>query len=219
MAAWLRACLQSTLKIVNSVIGLVGMAMILYSLWMIRAWFRQWSGLSPDGVSASSPPWFIYSFLGLGIFLCVITCSGHIAAETVNGHCLSCYTAVISLLLILEAAITADIFVNRNWEEDFPRDPTGRFEEFKDFVQSNSEMCKWIGILVVVAQALSIFLAMVLRALGPDHGEYYDSDDDSVPARLPLLRNQAQNNPCMPDPAILLKNDSWNVRIHDKVGR
>ena len=33
---------------------------------------------------------FIYTFLGLGISLCLITCSGHIAAETANGHCLSC---------------------------------------------------------------------------------------------------------------------------------
>ncbi|XP_020676530.1 tetraspanin-19-like [Dendrobium catenatum] len=89
MAEWARACFQSTLKIVNSVIGLVGMAMILYSLWMVRAWFREMSELSP-GFSGSNPPWFIFTFLGLGIFLCVITCSGHIAAETINGHCLSC---------------------------------------------------------------------------------------------------------------------------------
>lgn len=53
MAEWERACFQSTLKIVNSVIGLVGMSMILYSLWMIRGWFRE---MSP-GSSGSSPPW------------------------------------------------------------------------------------------------------------------------------------------------------------------
>ena len=33
---------------------------------------------------------FIYTFFGLGIFLCLLTYSGHIAAETANGHCLSC---------------------------------------------------------------------------------------------------------------------------------
>ncbi|KAH0456349.1 hypothetical protein IEQ34_014256 [Dendrobium chrysotoxum] len=89
MAEWTRACFQSTLKIVNSVSGLVGMSMILYSLWMVRAWFQEMSELSP-GFSGSHPPWFIFTFLGLGIFLCVVTCSGHIAAETINGHCLSC---------------------------------------------------------------------------------------------------------------------------------
>ncbi|KAG1359560.1 Tetraspanin-19 [Cocos nucifera] len=184
MGRMLRSFLQSVLKLVNSVIGMAGMGMILYSLWMMRVWYKQSGGL------ASSPPWFVYTFLGLGIFLCLITCSGHIAAETASGHCLSCYMIFVFLLVMLEAAVTADIFLNQNWEEDFPEDPTGKFDELKDFVRSNFEMCKWIGLLVVAAQALSIFLAMVLRALGPDHGSYYDSDDDIVPARLPLLRNQ-----------------------------
>ena len=31
---------------------------------------------------------FIYSFLVIGVTLCVVTCSGHIAAETANGCCL-----------------------------------------------------------------------------------------------------------------------------------
>ncbi|XP_020571606.1 tetraspanin-19 isoform X2 [Phalaenopsis equestris] len=216
MAEWVRACVQPTLKIVNSVIGLVGMSMILYSLWMIRGWFRERSELSP-GFSGSSTPWFIFSFLGLGIFLCAITCSGHIAAETINGHCLSCYTAFVFLLLLLEAAITTDIFLNRHWEADFPRDPTGRLDELKDFVQSNFELCKLISILVVVAQALSIFLSMVLRSLGSDHDYYYDSDDDSVPARLSLLRKDAPNTHHIANATLFFKNHPWIVRIHDKV--
>ncbi|KAJ8642810.1 hypothetical protein MRB53_004558 [Persea americana] len=62
----------------------------------------------------------------------------------------------VFLVVLLEAAVTADVFLNRNWEEDFPEDPTGRFEEFKKFVRSNFEMCKWIGSLIVAAQALSL---------------------------------------------------------------
>ncbi|XP_020696843.2 tetraspanin-19-like [Dendrobium catenatum] len=130
---------------------------------------------------------------------------------------ISQYTAFVFLLLVLEAAITADIFLNRNWEEDFPPDPTGRLHELKDFVRSNFELCKLISMLVVVAQALSIFLAMVLRALGPDHVYYYDSDDDSVPARLPLLRNETQNTSYVANTGLFLKNHPWFVRIHDKI--
>ena len=45
-----------------------------------------------------------------------------------------------------------------------------------------------------VFQVLLIILGMVLRTLGPDRETDYDSDDDTtVPARLPLLRNQAQH--------------------------
>ncbi|KAJ3692945.1 hypothetical protein LUZ60_012040 [Juncus effusus] len=212
MGRVMRSCLQSVLKLVNSVIGLAGMGMILYSLWMIRVWFKQIGGFD------SSPPWFIYTFLGLGIFFCFVTCSGHVAAETINSHCLSCYMIIVFLLVILEAAITADVFFNKNWEEDFPMDTTGKFNEFKNFVRSNADMCKWIALSVVSVQAFSIVLAMILRALGPDTDNYYDSDDDYVSARLPLLRNQSQINSypnSVENPN--LKNDSWNIRIHDKV--
>lgn len=35
-----RSCVQTGLKAVNSVLGLAGMAVILYALWMLRAWYR-----------------------------------------------------------------------------------------------------------------------------------------------------------------------------------
>uniref|UniRef100_A0A0E0H7J8 Uncharacterized protein n=1 Tax=Oryza nivara TaxID=4536 RepID=A0A0E0H7J8_ORYNI len=158
-----RSCVQTGLKAVNSVLGLAGMAVILYALWMLRAWYRDVADLH----YRLPVPWFIYTFIGLGVFMCLLTCSG---------------------------AITTDVFLNSNWEEDFPDDPSGKFEEFKDFIRSNFEICEWIGLSVVAAQVLSIVLGMVLRALGPDRESDYDSDDDpSVPARLPLLRNQLTN--------------------------
>ncbi|XP_039128403.1 tetraspanin-19 [Dioscorea cayenensis subsp. rotundata] len=218
MASWVRSCLQSTLKLVNSVIGMAGMAMILYALWMIRVWCKEMNGQWGRALG-STPPWFIYTFFGLGISLCLITCSGHIAAETANGHCLSCYMVFVFLLIILEGAIATDIFLNRNWEQDFPEDRTGRFNEFKHFVRSNFEICKWVGLIVVASQAVSIFLAMILRALGPDRGSFYDSDDDYTPARLPLLRNHVQHNPSTVSPHPPLNSDSWNVGIHEKINR
>ncbi|KAF8413899.1 hypothetical protein HHK36_001895 [Tetracentron sinense] len=252
MARIVRICLQSFLKLLNSIIGLTGMAMILYALWMIRVWLKNMDG-SPFGDSNSHVPWFIYAFLGLGITLCMITCSGHIAAETANGHCLSCkfqeirihprfhqtlfeyhteyirntvdlkssqYMVFVFLLLLLEAAVTADVFLNSDWEEDFPEDPTGRFDEFKDFVKSNFETCKWIGLLIISAQGLSILLAMVLRALGTGREIYYDSDDDYAPARLLLLKHPVQPPPyVVGDPQYAPKNDAWNIRIHEKVMR
>ncbi|KAF8780069.1 hypothetical protein HU200_001721 [Digitaria exilis] len=207
-----RSCVQTALKAVNSVVELAGMAVILYALWMLRAWYREVAHLD----QRLPVPWFIYTFLGLGIFLCLLTCSGHIAAETANGHCLSCYMIVVFVLIILEGAITVDVFLNTNWEEDFPPDPSGNFNEFKDFVRSNFEICEWIGLSVVAAQVLSIILGMVLRTLGPDLETDYDSDDDAVvPARLPLLRNQSQHGYAEPNTS--RRSDSWKLRILDKV--
>lgn len=120
----------------------------------------------------------------------------------------------IFLLVILEGAITTDVFLNSNWEEDFPDDPSGKFEEFKDFVRSNFEICEWVGLSVVAAQVLSIILAMVLRALGPDRESDYDSDDDTtVPARLPLLRNQAQHAPSYVEPNLPRRSDLWSANF------
>ncbi|XP_077223824.1 tetraspanin-19-like [Tasmannia lanceolata] len=211
MGRIIRSCLQSLLKLVDLGIGMVGIAMILYSSWMLRVWQKN------IGDSDFQPPWFIYTFLGLGITLCVITCSGHIAADTANGHCLSCYMTFVFLLVLLEAAVTADVFLNNNWEEDFPEDRTGRFDEFKDFVNSNFKICKWIASSIVAAQALSIFLAMILRALGPDHGSYYDSDDDYTPARVPLLRNQITHPPYVAYPHYALQNNAWNASASEKI--
>ncbi|XP_078427437.1 tetraspanin family protein [Wolffia australiana] len=204
MGRTINLCLQSILKLANSVIGMVGIGMILYSLWMLRAWYNKTRGFWSEGPDSSSP-WFIYTFLVLGVILCVIACSGHIAAETVNGPCISCYMVFVFLLIIAEAAITADVFLNKNWKEDFPRDPTGRLNEFKDFIDSNFDTCKWIGLTIVGSQGMAIIMAMVLRAMGPYREHDYDSDDDYIPARLPLLRNQQ-------DIAYLSPTAQWKSR-------
>lgn len=204
MAGILRSCIQSFLKVVNSIIGMVGIAMIMYALWMIRVWQRHMGG-SPF-VSPDSPvPWFIYTFLGLGVTLCMITCSGHIAADTANGCCLYCYMVFVFLLLMLEAGVTVDVFLNHDWEEDFPEDPSGSFNDLKDFIRSNFEMCKWIGLSIVSVQGLSILLAMVLKALGPH--QYYDSDDEYDPERGPLLKKYVHPPPyVVGDPIYRSKN-------------
>jgi len=220
MGRMLRSCMQSMLKLVNSVVGMIGIAMILYALWMIRDWQRHMDdGPSPFVGPYTPAPWFMYTFLALGVTLCVITCSGHIAAETSNGCCLSCYMVFVFLLLVLEAAVTADVFLNHNWEEDFPADPTGYFNEFKNFVKKNFEICKWIGLSVVSVQCLCMLLATILRNLGSHPERCYDSDDDYTPDRVPLLKNYVHPRYAVGDPIYGSKNDSWNVRIHDKPNR
>jgi hypothetical protein len=189
MARGMRGCIQSLLKLVNSLIGMAGIAMIMYSIWLIRAWQRKMGELPfGDDADDDDVPWFIYTFLGLGAVLSVITCLGHVAAESARGCCLYIYMFFIFILLMLEVGVTADVFLNRDWEKDFPEDPSGSFSQFKDFIRTNFEICKWVGLSVVSVQALSLLLAMVLNALGPHQN--YDSDDEYIdPERAPLLKN------------------------------
>ncbi|KAL4626771.1 hypothetical protein ACB092_05G121300 [Castanea dentata] len=182
-------CLRSLLKFVNSMMGLLGIAMILYGLWMIRVWQRDTDG-SPYVDFNSTGPWFIYTFLGIGIILGVITCLGHFAADSVHGCCLSC---------------------------DLPEDPTGRFRDFEDFVKSNLDIFKWICLLILLAQGFSILLSLVLRTLGPNQKTYfnYDSDEDYAPERLPLINNKVQPPPyvnVIADPRFSSKSDTWNAK-------
>lgn len=209
-------CLRSLLKFVNSIMGILGIAMILYGLWMIRVWQRDMDG-SPYVDFNSSSPWFIYTFLGTGATLGMITCLGHFAAGHAHGCCLSCYMMIILLLLLLETAIAADILLNSNWEKDLPEDPTGRFRDFEDFVKSNFDICRWICLLIILAQGFSILLAMVLRTLGPNQKSYYnyDSGEDYAPERLPLINNKAQPPPyvnVIADPRFPSKSETWNAK-------
>ncbi|MBA0872066.1 hypothetical protein Goshw_005943 [Gossypium schwendimanii] len=57
---------------------------------------------------------FIYTLLGLGVTLCLITYSGHVA-----GCCLYLYMTLLFLLLMLEAGVTTDVFFNHDWEEGY----------------------------------------------------------------------------------------------------
>ena len=62
-----------------------------------------------------------------------------------------------------------------------------------------------------------MLLAMILKALGPHPERCYDSDDDYIPDRVPLLKNYVQPSYVVGDPVYGSKNHSWNVRINDKV--
>ncbi|KAK4792416.1 hypothetical protein SAY86_022851 [Trapa natans] len=205
MARMVRSCMQSMLKLLNSVTGMVGIAMILYSAWMIKIWEGHSSDSATDD-SSQPNPWFIYTFLGFGITLCVITCCGHIAAETANSCCLYMYMLFILLILALEAAVTADVLLNSQWVQDFPGDLTGNLEQLTKFISSNFKMFEWIGLLIVSIQGLCLLFALVLKALGPH--PYYNDDDEFSSDNVPLLRDAAAR-----------LSDSWSIRNNEKVTR
>ncbi|KAJ6349001.1 hypothetical protein OIU77_006563 [Salix suchowensis] len=213
---------------------MVGIAMMLYAVWLIRVWQREigdfpffddddddftpWR-INNDKTAVllmSVCSWFIYTFLGLGVAFSMITFLGHIAAETANGCCLYLYMLFVFLLLMLEAGVTADIFFNRDWEEDFPEDPSGSFDQFKGFIRSSFELCKWIGLSVVFLQGLSFLVATILKAVGPH--PCYDSDDDYASDRVPLLKDAAHLPSYVVNPGNGSRNDA-SIRFKEKAYR
>ncbi|KAL9457722.1 hypothetical protein AB3S75_006717 [Citrus x aurantiifolia] len=101
--------------------------------------------------------------------------------------------------------------------QDFPEDPSGSFTQFKDFIRSNFQFCKWIGLSIVFVQGLSFILAVILKTLGPQR--YYDSDDDCDPGtdKVPLLRDVVHPPTYVVGDLVYgPRNDAWPIRVDEK---
>ncbi|KAK1420587.1 hypothetical protein QVD17_22300 [Tagetes erecta] len=201
--------LANILKFLNFFQLFVGLLIILYSTYMLNQWHKHLPD-SPDAASTvfntawvpdrfirlkfvdgmindSASPWFIYAFMGLGVMLCCISCTGHIAAEAINGRCLRCYTVLKTVFIVLEVALVSFIAIDRHWERDLPLDPTGEIDKFREFVESDTEFCKWVGITVVIVQAVCLLLAEVLRAMVKSEmkRDEVDIEEDGVVQGIP----------------------------------
>ncbi|KAK4272967.1 hypothetical protein QN277_021452 [Acacia crassicarpa] len=167
-------------------------------------------------------PWFIYSFMGVGIVLCCITFLGCIAAEVVHSCCLCFYTILISVILLVEAALVGLIAIDHHWEEDFPYDPTGELDSLRSFIEDNQDICEWVGLSVLIVQALSLLLALILRATISTRKTDIDYEDEYSVSR----RNwepQPNHPSCQPSGSTKSHNKGivsniWNSRIRDKYG-
>ncbi|MCL7028419.1 hypothetical protein MKW94_012772 [Papaver nudicaule] len=184
------------------------------------------SGFDGDlsiGFNKIPTPWFIYTTMGIGILLCSITFIGLVAAESVNGCCLCFYSLLNMVLILLEAIMVAFLVLDKRWDKDLPRDSTGELDSLRSFIEDNADVCKWVGVAVVIIQALTLLLSLVLRAMvstrDPDD---YESDDDYVAVRgrtfEPLLSQQRSHNSgsTLTDTKGT-HSDIWSNRIREKV--
>ncbi|XP_019423906.1 PREDICTED: tetraspanin-18-like [Lupinus angustifolius] len=228
------------LKFLNFVQSFIGVSILLYSLWMLNQWNHQIPNTpSPNSITFSfhyhphvfgfdvnsinlPAPWFIYAFMGIGIMVCCVTFLGYIAAEMINGCCLCFYTLLVTVLLLVEASLVGFIAVDHRWEEDLPIDPTGQLDSLRYFIEENIDICKWVGILVLVIQALSLILALILRATVFTWRSDSDYEDEyDVEGRIwePLLNPQSGE----PDGSSkvdsrAIYSDIWSSRIREKYG-
>ncbi|KAJ1394556.1 Tetraspanin/Peripherin [Sesbania bispinosa] len=154
------------LKFLNFLQAFVGVSILLYSIWMLNQWDHRAPqpplphfylprafALHLNSINLPAP-WFIFAFMGVGILVCCITFFGCIAAEMINGCCLCFYTLLVTVLLLLEAALVGFIAIDHHWQEDLPIDPTGQLESLRSFIEDNLDICQWVGIAVLVIQII-----------------------------------------------------------------
>ncbi|QHO19996.1 Protein SHOOT GRAVITROPISM [Arachis hypogaea] len=71
----------------------------------------------------------------------------HVCGNMSSTYGSSQYMVSMIMILLLEGVVTADILFNSDWEKD----PTEKFNNFKDFVGSNFDVCKWIRLVIISA--------------------------------------------------------------------
>lgn len=245
-----KGCLECFLKLLNFLLTLVGLGMIGYGVYL----FVEYKNHSSSGhieppsfeviqlgrpmlmsVSLANTifdnlpnAWFIYLFIGIGVVLCVISCFGCIGGATRNGCCLSCYSVLIMLLILVELGVAAFIFFDKSWKKEIPMDKTGNFDMIYDFLEDHWDIVRWVSLGAVVLEALVFLLALVVRAA--NRPADYDSDDEYIGGprqqiRQPLINNNRQPSTAQtpPVPATIdsrtpSRNDAWSTRMREKYG-
>ncbi|KAD4178354.1 hypothetical protein E3N88_26945 [Mikania micrantha] len=235
--------LECLLKFLNFLLTLVGLAMVGYGVYMFVMYKNANDDFEPPrgeliqlgrpmlmavSLSHSSifdnlpTAWFIYLFVGIGAALFIISCFGCIGAATRSGCCLTCYSVLLILLILVELGCAAFIFFDKSWRTEIPVDRTGDFEMIYGFLEKNWKICRWVALGAVILEVLIFLLALMVRAANspPD----YDSDDEYIAGprqqRQPLISRQTVPATGVPVTGTLdsrpSRNDAWSTRMREK---
>ncbi|PON43388.1 Tetraspanin/Peripherin [Trema orientale] len=171
-----RGCLECLLKLLNFLLTLVGLAMVGYGIYLLVEYKRATDNtptiasvgddhsliqlgrpllavsLSANIFDNLPKAWFIYLFIGIGAILFIISCFGCVGAVTRNGCCLSCYSVLVILLILVELGCAAFIFFDKSWEEEIPTDKTGDFDKIYAFLKENWKIARWVALGAVVLE-------------------------------------------------------------------
>lgn len=179
------------------------------------------ASLSDNGtVERLSSAWFIFAFIGIGVILFITSIFGCAGASTRSGCCLSTYSFLIILFILVELAAGCFIFFDHDWKNVIPVDKTGNFDMIYSFLKENWRIAKWVALGSVVFEALLFTVALIVQSGIQDD---YDSDDEYIGARSgvrqPLVNKQAAADPRVPNLDYRpIRNDAWSQRMRDKYG-
>jgi len=140
-----RGFFEGVLKLLNLVVMAVGLAMAGYGAYLLVLWLQVLppSPSAPPSVAPSgdlvrlgrpmlllinvslsdgtteklSGAWFIFAFIGVGVILFVTSIFGCAGASTKSGCCLSTYSFLIILFILVELAAGCFIFFDHSWKD------------------------------------------------------------------------------------------------------
>ncbi|XP_042463197.1 tetraspanin-19-like [Zingiber officinale] len=164
--AYCKICLlNNAMRVVNLVVNFCGLAIIIYSLCLLKAWKQAVAEF--DAAASTLPaPWFIHTLLGVGIVVCFSAIVGHAVSNSLEPIYLSLYIVFIFFILFCEIVVIVAIL----FEIDWPRVIAEHFEgniKFVDTFSFHAYICRLLGVIVLLAQVNVLVLAVVLRTMGP----------------------------------------------------
>ncbi|KAB2053944.1 hypothetical protein ERO13_A12G210400v2 [Gossypium hirsutum] len=244
-----RGCLECLLKLLNFLVTVAGLAMVGYGIYLFVKYkdaadtVMLFSPVGSDqdliqlgrpmlmAVSLSSSifdnlpkAWFLYLFIGVGVVLFIISCFGCIGTATRNLCCLTCYSLLVFMLILVELGCAAFIFFDKSWKDEIPTDKTGDFDLIYEFLEENWTIVKWVALGIVVLEAFIFWLALMVRAANIPAD--YDSDDDFI-ARREQRQPLISRPPSVPASGVPVsvsldqrpsRNDAWSARMREKYG-
>ncbi|KAL1556312.1 Tobamovirus multiplication protein 2A [Salvia divinorum] len=241
---------ECLLKLLNFFLMLVGLAMVGYGIYL----FAEYKNTASSGGDTPLPPsshdlvqlgrpmllavsladsifdklpkaWFIYLFVGIGVAVLFVACCGCIGTATRNGCCLTCFSILVFLLILVELGVAAFIFFDKSWREEIPTDKTGNFDEIYEFLEEHWEIAKWVALGAVILEAIIFLLALIVRAA--NRPADYDSDEEYIGAPRQQIRQPLINRQPVPATGISAantleqrpsRNDAWSTRMREKYG-
>ncbi|KAL6874006.1 hypothetical protein ACP4OV_014088 [Aristida adscensionis] len=209
-------CLGFLLKLLAFLQAFAAVSALLYAAWIFSRWARHHELRLDDLLPGL---WFPSAVAAAGLFYCLLLLAAYLAAEINNGCCLCLYNILLMPMMLLEVAVAADLMLNQRWIQELPYDRTGELENLLSFVRNNLDLCKWAALAIFGTQALSLLPAMILRAMMLARSGDYDSDEDFVVIRRPLLVTQAPS-PYLPTTVDnrSFRPDLWSSRMRQKYG-
>ncbi|KAK9785600.1 hypothetical protein WJX73_008891 [Symbiochloris irregularis] len=236
---WVRL-LRLLLRLINTLLALVGLAMIGYSVYMFIKFKHTEFHPSNEQLMAAPPPppgphsrkagfpWFIVGFGGMGALTFLTAWCGLLGVSYNNRSCLSIYSCLLGLLLLVQVTLAVAFFADDSWKKKLPHDDTGQAAAMEKFIRRKLAVCKWVGLGALAVQVVSMFLAFQLSSAQMHELDASSDDEEEVWGRRRPLMSQrtssaaAESSSQSPMPGTTSpggrREDPWSVRMRDKYG-
>lgn len=216
--------LRALLRVLNAVLAVCGLAIVGYSIYVFGEWNR-------NGAIKSSTPWFIFVVGGAGLFTFLTAAAGLIGSARNSHAWLAVYAFMAVLLLLAQVGVVALLMLDKSWQKKLPHDDTGEAHKMKKWIMARLNVCRWVGLAVLITQVVSVLVAFALNRTQQELLQSYSDDDEEVWGRhRPLLANEAVPRASAAGSSATGgdvetggatapgRDDPWSQRMRDKYG-